>query len=133
MRTIAILTLLAALIGVAIAEQICIAKTYNHMKSETAEIVAIVQAYDAPKETLKFDEYLKIRADELHKYWLKRERQLGVIIRHIDLSYISDALIYAQNFIHADNKEEALAGLRRLEYLLDSYSKIYGLNGVNIL
>ena len=133
-RTIAVLTLLAALVGVAITEQICIDRVYSKMRAEVTAIIAIVDStpFDSDNKGT-FDTYTKARIDDLHAYWLEKERSLGIVIRHIDLSYISDALIYAQNFIHFDNQEEAMAGLRRLEYLLESYSGIYGLNGVNIL
>ena len=127
--------LLAVLIGLAIGEQIWVKDAYGQMKKETASIIETVEATPDTynKEDFKFDDYLRVRIDDLHDYWTKKEKNLCIIIRYIDLSYISDALIYAQNFIHADNKEETLAGLRRLQYLLDSYSAIYGFNGINIL
>ncbi|MDR0462005.1 MAG: DUF4363 family protein [Christensenellaceae bacterium] len=132
-RLVAVLTLFAALIGVAIAEQVCIEKTYSHMERETAAIIEIVRATPDVDNKAEFDDYLKVRFDDLHHYWSKKERRLGIIIKHIDLSYISDALIYARNFVHTGNKEEAIGGLSRLEYLLTSYHAVYGLNGVNIL
>ena len=135
MRTIAISILLVILIGLAIGEQLWVKNVYDKMKDETAAVMEIVQATPDTylKEDFKFDEYLRFRIDDLYNYWRKQEKNLCIIIRLVDLSYISDALIYAQNFVHADNKEETLAGLRRLEYLLDAYSTIYGFNGINIL
>ena len=135
MRTVLVLALLAALIGLAIAEQVSINRVYGYMLRETDAIIYVVEAHADTynKEDFRFNDYVKLRVDDLHNYWVKKERKLCIIIKHIDLSYISDALIYAQNFIHFDNKEEAMAGLRRLEYLLNSYHNIYGLNGVNIL
>ena len=133
-RMIVVLCLLAGLITFAIVEQVCIDRVYSKMMDETTAIIEVVQStqFDSDNQGT-FDDYTKARVDELHNYWIKRERRLGILIRHVDLSYVSDALIYAQNFIHFDNQEEAMAGLRRLEYLLDSYSGIYGLNGINIL
>ena len=132
-RIISILVLFAALVGVALAEQVSITRTYNHMKAETAAIIARVEETPDLGDATAFDGYLKQRADDLHRYWQKKEHEMCIFIRHIDLSYVSDALIYAKNFIEFDNKEEAMAGLRRLEYLLDTYSKLYGFNGLNIL
>jgi hypothetical protein len=130
-RTIAVLCLLFALVGVALGEQFYIGGVYKHMAAETSAIMAEVETY--PDEGTVFDETLKTRIDRLHKFWVGKESKLSVLIRYIDLSAISNALIYAQNFIHSDNKEEALSGLRLLGYLVNSYKTIYGFNGVNIL
>jgi len=132
-RLILVLTLLAALIGLAVAEQVSVEKVYSKMKVETAAIIASVSETPEGEDKTEFNDYTKLRIDDLHKYWIKKERKLCIIIKHIDLSYISDALIYARNFVHFGNKEEAMAGLLRLEYLLDTYHAVYGLNGVNIL
>jgi signal transduction histidine kinase len=129
-RLIAILTLLVALLAIATVEQVCIHRVYDKMKTETAAISALV---NATEDETEINDYVKIRAENLHKYWIKREKGMSIFVRHIDLSYISDALIYANNFIEFDNKEEAMAGLQRLEYLLDTYSNVYGFNGLNIL
>jgi molybdopterin-guanine dinucleotide biosynthesis protein A len=129
-RFIFVLSLLGVLIGFAVVEQVCISNVYGRMKTETA---AIIREVNGTEDETPFDDYTKLRINELHKYWLKQERTMTVLIRHVDLSYISDALIYAKNFIEFDNKEEASAGLARLEYLLETYSAVYGLNGVNIL
>jgi molybdopterin-guanine dinucleotide biosynthesis protein A len=128
-RFIVILSVLAALIGLAVVEQVCIHNTYDKMKADTAALIMAVN--ETPDET-PFDDYTRARANDLYEYWLKKERSMSVLIRHIDLSYISDALIYARNFIRFDNKEEASAGLARLDYLLDTYSHVYSLNGLNI-
>jgi len=135
MRTLAVSILLLILVGFAIGEQFWVKDVYGKMGNETASLIQTVEATPdtVNKEDFKFDDYLKIKIDELHDYWIKKEKNLSIIIRYIDLSYISDALIYAQNFMHADNKEETLAGLKRLKYLVDSYSAIYGFNGINIL
>ena len=134
-RTIAFIILIGVLLSLAVGEQLWIKNVYGRMLNETTEIIRIVDATPDTylKEDFKFDDYLKVRADNLHHYWRRKEKNMGIIIRHIDLSYISDALIYARNFIHFDNKEEAMAGLSRLEYLLDSYKGVFGFNGVNIL
>jgi len=133
-RTICVLVLLLALVGIAITEQICVNKVYTHMGTETMAIITMVKStpYDEDKKA-EFDETTIARIDSLHDYWRKRERTLGIAIRHIDLSYISDAIIYARNFVHSGNWEESVGGLARLEYFVKSYHEIYKLNGVNIL
>jgi hypothetical protein len=130
-RTIAVFCLLLALVGVAVAEQIYIGRVYRHMKAETAALIALVDTY--PDEGTDFDQYLKTQIDDMYEYWTGREKKLCILIKHIDLLNISNAIIYAQNFVHNDNKEETLAGLRQLAYLIDSYHAIYGFNGANIL
>ena len=132
MRLAMILVVLAALIGLAVAEQVCVCKVYGHMGRETAAIVESIKATPDVDNKADFSAIEK-KVDDLHDYWTRKERGLGIIIKHIDLSYISDALIYARNFIHSGNKEEAVGGFNRLEYLLKSYHKVYGFNGLNIL
>ena len=130
-----ILGLLGILIGLAVAEQVVINNVYGHMKKETAAIIKMVESHEDTHnpDNFKFGEEVKERVDGLHSYWLGRERNMSIIVRFVDLSLVSDALIYARNFIHFDNKEEAMAGLSRLEYLVQSYKHAFGLNGVNIL
>jgi molybdopterin-guanine dinucleotide biosynthesis protein A len=135
-RIIAVLSIFTALVGVAVVEQIAISRVYTHMKNETAAIIKLVENTpdkNSPLDEIKFDPEIKTKIDTLHEYWQKREHKMCILIRHIDLSYVSDALIYAKNFVEFDNKEESMAGLSRLEYLLDTYSKMYGFNGLNIL
>jgi hypothetical protein len=133
-RVIAIFVLLVALLSFAVLEQVFIGKVYGKMLSETIDLINIVNATpEGPDKKTLFDQYTKIRVNELHDYWIKSERKMCIITRHIELSYISDALIYARNFIHYDNKEEACAGLERLKYLIEAYSHVYGLNTLNIL
>jgi len=133
-RTICVLALLSALIGFAVGEQICINKVYGHMKNETAELYALVDASVEPedKEKFKFSDDVRDRMERIYTYWIKKEHSLSIIIRHIDLSYISDAILYARNFVKNDNREETLNGLGRLAYLLDTYSELYSLSGANI-
>jgi len=133
-RLFIILGLVAALAVLATVEQVYIDRTYKHMIHETNVLLGVVAATpeNEDKEAF-FSENIKNRVDSLHKYWMKRERKMSIVTRYMELSYISDALIYAQNFIHHHNKEEASAGLERLRYLVTSYSEIYGINFTNIL
>jgi len=133
-RLLIILGLVVALVALATVEQIYIDRTYSKMIRETNVLLANVSATpeNENKEAL-FSESVKNRIDALHDYWMKQERKMSIVTRHMELSYISDALIYAQNFIHFHNKEEASAGLERLRYLVTTYSKIYGINFTNIL
>jgi len=127
-----ILMVLAALIGLAVAEQVCVSRVYGHMERETAAIIKTIEATPDVDNKADFSG-IETRVNNLYDFWTRRERYLGTTIKHIDLSYISDALIYARNFIKSGNKEEAVGGFNRLEYLLQSYHKVYGLNGLNIL
>ena len=132
-RIISVIVLFLSLIALAVFEQIYIKKTYDFMKTETKILVQrVMETPDLDDETVIADD-VKMRAERLNNYWQAREHKLCTLIRHVDLSYISDALIYAKNFIEFDNKEESMAGLARLTYLLDTYSKMYGFNGANII
>jgi len=133
-RLFIILGLVAALLALATLEQVYIDRTYSKMIRETNVLLAVVAATpeNEDKEAF-FSDSVKSRVDALHEYWMKQERKMCIFTRHMELSYISDALIYAQNFIHFHNKEEASAGLERLRYLVTTYSKIYGINFTNIL
>jgi len=125
-----VLLLIATIVGLATFEQIYIDKAFTRLEAEATAITQMVSQIPYKGE---FDEETKERMANLHSWWQNKEHKMGVFIRHIDLSYISDAMIYAKNFIDFDNKEEAMAGLGRLNYLIDTYSTVYGLNGFNIL
>ena len=130
-----VLVLLFILIGLATTEQIIIRNVYGHMLTETTAIISMVNDYEDTHnpDDFEFGTAVKARVDALYDYWIKRENRMSILIRHIDLAYVADSLIYARNFIHFDNKEEAMAGLARLEYFVRSYKTIFGVNGVNIL
>jgi len=134
-RTLAILVLLGTIVGLAVTEQVIVDNVYGKMVEETAAIIAMVESTPDTHnpDDFKFGDDIKSRIDKLHRYWIRRERHLSIIIRHIDLTYVSDSLIYARNFIHFDNKEESMSGLSRLEYFLDTYKNVFGFNGANIL
>jgi len=133
-RFLVILGLIAAVLALAAFEQVYVGRTYDRMKSETSAILSEVYATaENPDKEAPFSDDLKNRIDTLHRYWMNKEPKMCALTRHMELSYISDALIYARNFIHNGNKEEAAGGLERLSYLLDTYSHIYSVNGWNIL
>jgi len=134
-RLFIVLGLVGALLSIAIFEQLHISQTFGYMKRETSAILSAIKEIPPPekKEDYKSPEIAKTKIDELHRFWTEKEGKLCVLLRHMELSYISDALVYARNFVHFDNQEESCAGLERLKYLLDTYSKVYGMNGWNIL
>jgi len=134
-RMFLVLGLLGLLIGFAVTEQVIINNVYGHMQRETASIIQMVESHadTTNPDDFKFNDDVRTRIDALHSYWIGRESRMSILIRHVDLSFVSDSLIYARNFIHFDNKEEAMSGLTRLEYFVDSYKTIFGINGVNIL
>ena len=133
-RLFIVLGLLAVLLSLAAWEQVYIDKTYGKMIDETSALVLAVNSTpEGPEKKTPFAPELKNRVDSLYSYWQKKERKMCIVTRHMELSYISDALIYARNFIHNDNKEEATAGLDRLKYLVEAYRQVYGINFLNIL
>ncbi|MCL2229132.1 MAG: DUF4363 family protein [Firmicutes bacterium] len=133
-RSLIVLGLVLLLAGLVVGEQLYVNHVFGKMKDETAIIMEYVHETPEDKDgKVVFSEELKTRINALREYWLGHEHRLCIFIKHIDVSYISDAITYAKNFIDFDNKEEASNGLSRLEYLLNTYHSVYGLNGLNIL
>ena len=131
-RFCVILLLAAALVGVAFWEQSYIDNTFKKMENETATLIQMILDVPEEGELYKSPATVKHKIDHLHRFWIKKERKMCIVMRHMELSYISDALIYARNFVHFDNKEESCAGLERLNYLITAYSQVYGTNAINI-
>ena len=129
-RLIIVLVLAAGLIGLAAFEQIYIQGSYKHMERETVALLAIIEPL--PDDAVGTPEAIK-KVNDMYDWWIKRERHLTMLARHFDLSLISDALIYAKNFIHFDNKEETMAGLLRLQYLIKTHSFNVGTSVQNVI
>jgi len=132
MRLAIILVIATALVAFAAVEQVTIDKTFKKMGRETDALIQMINAVPEDDEAYKSPVLVKEKIDYLHHYWIKTEKRLCVFMRHMELSYISDALIYARNFVHFDNKEESCAGLERLRYLVDAYSHVFGINALNM-
>ena len=130
-RFIIVLVLATALISLASIEQIFIRNTYSKLKTDTEALYTTLNVPDATSPIDTQENRNKI--DEIYKYWLRKERTLCLVARHIELANISDAIIYARNFIHFDNREEACAGLARLIYLIDAHKYNVGTSIQNVI
>jgi len=135
------LALLSLLVGGAVWEQSFIDQSYKRLSNDLDTLVAtmttqVEKAKAAGKEAkdAKIDtpeNIAKVKA--MHAFWTKREKHLAMVIRHFDLTQISDALIYMKNFIEFGNAEEAFAGAKRLRYLIDSQLHNFGANVQNVI
>ena len=130
-RLAIVLLLAAALFTVAGLEQHFIQSSYGRLEADTTELIQRLRA--TPDETPIDTDQNKAQSDNMYEYWLRYERRLTMLARHFDLSLVSDAIIYAKNFIHFDNKEEAMAGLLRLDYLIKTHSFNMGTSIQNVI
>jgi len=130
-RLIIVVTLLVGLIGLATFEQIFIARSFNTLRDGAIELIAVINQpeNESPVDTKSNKE----KIDTMYDFWIRRERNLAMLARHADLAQISDAIIYARNFIYFDIREEAAAGLTRLIYLIDTHSFNIGTSFQNII
>ncbi|MCM1403997.1 MAG: DUF4363 family protein [Prevotella sp.] len=125
--TICIVLLIAAAV---IWEQIYVNQTFQHMEDQVAALMVAVEA--CGDDTADTDEN-KTQIAAIEKYWLKRERTLCYLVKHTETFQISDAIIYAKNFIDSGNKEEVMSALRKLEYLVKVHSYNMGTSLENII
>ena len=130
-RLIIVLLLATALFTVAGLEQHFIQSAYGRLEGDTTVLIARLR--ETPDDTPIDTDENKELIDHMFAYWLRYERRLTMLARHFDLSLVSDAIIYAKNFIHFDNKEEAMAGLLRLEYLIKTHSFNMGTSIQNVI
>lgn len=128
-RLIITFVLVASLLTLASLEQHFITTTYNRLGNETHELTVAIYAASGPINTPQNI----AKVNNLYEYWLKKERRLCMLARHIDLSYISDAIIYVKNFVYFDNKEEACVGLEKLKYLIETHAFNVGTSIQNVI
>ena len=114
-RLLIIAALLLTLITFATIELIWVRDIYNDLDSNLSTLREGMQG-----ERIDTAENIKL-SDHMYSQWLKDERRLVMLTRHSDLMQVSDALIYIKNFIYFDNKEEVMAGVLRLQYLIDTH------------
>lgn len=131
-RFFIVLALAGALVGMAILEQHFIQGAYGRLERDTEALIASVMA-DEDKEAFIATEANIALVNHMYDYWLVYEKRLSMLARHFDLAQVSDALIYAKNFIVFDNKEEAMAGLLRLRYLIKTHSFNVGTSIQNVI
>jgi len=131
-RLIICIVLALGLIGLATTEQIVIQGTYDRLDDKATALTARVRQLSDAKLPIDTEQNIR-EANEMYEWWLVRERRLSMLARHFDLAQVSDAIIYAKNFIEFDNDEEAMAGLLRLRYLIKTHSFNVGTSIQNVI
>lgn len=129
-RWIATSCILVLIIGAVIWEQVYVNQTFNHLEKQVNALIISVEACgDEDADT----ESNKTQIASIEKYWLKREKVLCYLVKHTETFQISDAIIYAKNFIDFGNKEEVMSALRKLSYLLKVHTYNMGTSLENII
>ena len=129
-RWIATSCILVLIIGAVIWEQVYVNQTFNHLEKQVNALIVSVEACgDEDADT----ESNKTQIANIEKYWLKREKVLCYLVKHTETFQISDAIIYAKNFIDFGNKEEVMSALRKLSYLLKVHTYNMGTSLENII
>jgi hypothetical protein len=131
-RLIIVVLLAAVLVGLAAVEQHFIQGAYGRLEREANELYTMIHASPDPEAKIDTPEN-KAKIDGMYEWWLKTERRLTMLARHFDLAQISTNLIYAKNFIHFDNKEEANVGLLQVIYLVKTHSFNVGTSIQNVI
>ncbi len=129
-RWIATICILLIIIGAVIWEQVYVNQTFQHLETQINALITSVEA--CGDEDADTDEN-KQKIAEIEKYWLKREKALCYLVKHTETFQISDAIIYAKNFIDFGNKEEVMSALRKLSYLVKVHNYNMGTSLENII
>lgn len=129
-RWIATICILLLIIGAVIWEQVYVNQTFQNLETQINALILSVES--CGDETADTDEN-KQKIAEIEKYWLKREKALCYLVKHTETFQISDAIIYAKNFIEFGNKEEVMSALRKLTYLVKVHSYNMGTSLENII
>jgi len=129
-RWIATICILLLIIGAVIWEQVYVNQTFQNLETQINALIVSVES--CGDETADTDEN-KQKIAEIEKYWLKREKALCYLVKHTETFQISDAIIYAKNFIEFGNKEEVMSALRKLTYLVKVHSYNMGTSLENII
>lgn len=129
-RWIATICIMLLIIGAVIWEQIYVNQTFQHLETQVNDLITSVQA--CGDDSADTDEN-KLKIAEIEKYWLKREKALCYLVKHTETFQISDAIIYAKNFIDFGNKEEVMSALHKLAYLVKVHSYNVGTSFENII
>ena len=129
-RWITTLCIVALITTAVIWEQIYVNQTFRHLDNEIKTLIASVEACgDEDADTAEN----KAQIAAIESYWLKREKALCYLVKHTETFQISDAIIYAKNFIEFGNKEEVMSALRKLSYLVKVHSYNMGTSLENII
>ena len=129
-RWIATICILLLIIGAVIWEQVYVNQTFQNLETQINALIVSVES--CGDETADTDEN-KRKIAEIEKYWLKREKALCYLVKHTETIQISDAIIYAKNFIEFGNKEEVMSALHKLVYLVKVHSYNMGTSLENII
>ncbi len=129
-RWIATICILLLIIGAVIWEQVYVNQTFQNLEGQINALITSVEA--CGDETADTDEN-KQKIAEIEEYWLKREKALCYLVKHTETFQISDAIIYAKNFIEFGNKEEVMSALRKLAYLVKVHNYNMGTSLENII
>ena len=132
-RLVIVIGLVAGLITLAVLEQHFIQGAYNYLERNTNEIMASVRSLDEEVGVGIATPENIAKINYMYEWWLKQERRLSMLARHFDLAQVSDSLIYAKNFIYFNNKEEAMVGLLKLQYLIKTHSFNIGTSIQNVI
>jgi len=133
-RFIIVIVLALLLVGVALLEQDTVKKHYGRLESDILTLIARIEPIPDKDEggDIATEENIAM-VENMFDYWIKSEHTLSMFARHFDLAQVSTNLIYAKNFIEANNKEEALIGLRQVEYLINTHTYNIGTSIQNVI
>ena len=129
-RWIVTLCIVALIIAAVVWEQIYVNRTFQHLESQVNALIAAVEA--CGDDNADTDEN-KAQIAAIESYWLKREQVLCYLVKHTETFQISDAIIYAKNFIEFGNKEEVMSALQKLSYLIKVHKYNLGTSLENII
>lgn len=129
-RWIVTLCICVLIVTAVIWEQTYVNQTFEHLKEKTDLLMASVSECDDDNADTEANKEL---IAEIETYWLKREKTLCYLVKHTETFQISDAIIYAKNFIEFGNKEEIMSALQKLSYLVEVHSYNMGTSLENII
>jgi hypothetical protein len=129
-RLLIIIFISIVILAGVIWEQIFIKHTYDELESKLDAVVTAVE--NSPEEAVDSTENIML-INDLYETWLEKERILCYLVRHTETFQVSDSIIYAKNFINFNNKEEAMVGLTKLQYLFSVRHYNIGTSPQNII
>ena len=129
-RWIITMCIVALIVAAVVWEQIYVNQTFHHLETQINALIHTVET--CGDDSADTDEN-KTKIAAIEKYWLKHEQVLCYLVKHTETFQISDAIIYAKNFIEFGNKEEVMSALRKLSYLVKVHSYNMGTSLENII
>ena len=131
MKRLFIMCFITALILFGVVwEQIFIKRTYDELEAKLYDLKTAVEL--SPEEAVDTAENIAL-VDSLYELWLRKERILCYLVKHTETFQVSDSIIYARNFINFNNKEEAMVGITKLDYLFSVRHYNIGTSWQNII